>query len=175
MSGGDYDQLEDHALALGHVVVSHNTLETALLCLALRLWSGQTPAEVVRLLGRRTFDERLAMLAGQLPQSDLHPADIDLIDRLLAQARQLSRQRNQAIHARLPHNISALGDAGGLAAGLLAERLAAAFVASDEMGKADDGYAVLPPDQLLLLAAQLDDLAVGLAMASTADGLESTR
>jgi hypothetical protein len=103
---------EDYALALGHVVISQNTVEAALLVLASRLWNCEALDDARRILGRRTFDERLSMLAEQLPKAcaDRHLADG--IDRLLASIRQLSRQRNEAVHQLRFFNFTACGLTG---------------------------------------------------------------
>ncbi|MEM6902690.1 MAG: hypothetical protein AAF556_05575 [Pseudomonadota bacterium] len=95
--------LEDYANALGHVVLSHNALETAIADLAERLWSIDDPdIDTLRLMGRRSFDERLGLLAVQLNnplvQKQFSQALINAIDQLLARCRPIVQERHKAVH-----------------------------------------------------------------------------
>ncbi|MBV6632527.1 MAG: hypothetical protein KI792_05775 [Alphaproteobacteria bacterium] len=96
--------LEDYANALGHVVISHNAMEAALAELADLLWQGAEgdAVDTERLMGRRSLDERLTMMAGRLNDPGLRgnykASWIDDVDRLLVSCRPLVAQRHEVVH-----------------------------------------------------------------------------
>jgi len=107
----DFDPVkEEYATAIGHVVISYNSLECVLLNLARMLWAEESYDQVFRLFGRRSMDERLGMLAKKLAGSGRSEDWNDRVDQLLKQARFLSERRNDAVHAKHSFNLTYLGN-----------------------------------------------------------------
>lgn len=92
--------IEDYASALGHIIISFNALEAALLVLARQLWPDHELEQITRQFGRRSMDERLTMMAHQISASAVARQRQDELDRLLGEIRHLTEQRNAAIHAK---------------------------------------------------------------------------
>lgn len=92
--------IEDYASALGHIIISFNALEAALLTLARKLWPDHELEQITRQFGRRSMDERLSMMAQQIGASAVARHKHDELDRLLGEIRRLTEQRNAAIHAK---------------------------------------------------------------------------
>ena len=97
--------LEDMASAIGHVVISHNTLQCALLELGHALWPEFSVHDIQRLFGRRSVDERLSMMAKQLNRVHQPHVWIDMVDQMLSEVRQLTIERNRVVHRILPINL----------------------------------------------------------------------
>ena len=108
LSGGFYPDayqdtdpiIEDYASSLGHIIISFNALEAALLVLARKLWPDHQLEQITRQFGRRSMDERLSMMAQQIGASAVPRNRHDDLDRLLGEIRRLTEQRNAAIHAK---------------------------------------------------------------------------
>ena len=91
---------EDMALAIGHVILSHNSLQHVLMRLGMALWAEDEASAMQRRFGRRSVDERLGMLAQQLNKVSRQPVDwLDKVDRLLATCRSLTERRNLLVHS----------------------------------------------------------------------------
>lgn len=97
----DYDaHLEDMASAIGHVVLSHNSMQVALLQVAACVWDQTESREIAELFGRRSVDERLKMLGQQLNSNKaVSAAWADRLDRLLNTCRHLNTARNELVHS----------------------------------------------------------------------------
>ena len=101
-------EAEELASAIGHVVMSHNTMKALLLVLCTKLWTDHSLSAVQRKLGRRSTDEWLTSLAKQLNQASASLEQLDVIDRLLAQCRGLNEQRNHLVHTVTSTDLPAL-------------------------------------------------------------------
>ena len=92
--------LEDMASAIGHVVLSHNSMQLALEQVATMVWDEHDDIEIKRLFGRRSVDERLKLMAQQLNSNRrLSKQQADHLDRLLNKCRHLNNERNLLVHS----------------------------------------------------------------------------
>lgn len=91
---------EELANALGHLVISHTTLECALEACYARVACGGDMAQAARQFGRRSFPERVQILSQAMTTGRINPAEMDRLDRLLPVLRELSEARNEAVHCR---------------------------------------------------------------------------
>lgn len=92
--------LEDMASAIGHVVLSHNSMQIALLQVAVCVWDQRERHDITELFGRRSVDERLKLLGQQLNSNKaVSAAWADRLDRLLNTCRHLNTARNELVHS----------------------------------------------------------------------------